>query len=388
MRAKRRAYRLGRMTADPATAPSPIAPPLPDGLDTPALVIDLDVVERNARRMATAAAERGIALRPHVKTHKSIALARLQMDSGAAGITVGTLGEAEVMAEGGIGDIFLAYPVWAAAPKAARLRALAERPDRQFAVGADSVAGVAQLARAMSGSNARLRVVIEIDPHYGRTGVTPEAVVEIGRAVENAGFELLGLFSHGGHAYAGGDAISAAARDELEALSQGAAALRTAGMTPRVLSAGSSPTALGVLAEPVTEVRPGTYLIGDRMQVALGATLVDGVAIAVAATVVSTAVDGQVVINAGAKSLTKDRAPYLTGYGWIPAYPDGVIERVSDYHGQVRFPAGAPRPKLGETVAVIPNHACPVIDLYDSFAATRSGSLVGRWPVDARGRSG
>jgi len=104
--------------------------------------------------------------------------------------------------------------------------------------------------------------------------------------------------------------------------------------------------------------------------------------------VVSTAVDGQVVIDAGAKSLTKDLPAYLAGYGWLPAYPAGTIERVSDYHGVVAFPAGTPRPALGEVVAVVPNHACPVIDLYDSFVATRSGMAVGRWPVDARGRSG
>lgn len=366
----------------------PIAPALPPDLDTPALVIDLDIVERNAQRVAGAVAERGINLRPHVKTHKSVALAKLQVERGAVGITVGTLGEAEVMADGGLSDIFLAYPVWAEGPKAARLRALAERPGLRFAVGADSVAGVAQLARAMNGSPARLRVVIEVDPHYGRTGAAPDVAAEIGRAAVDAGFDLLGLFSHGGHAYAGGDSIARAARDELAALAIGEEALVAAGMAAPVLSAGSSPTAMGVLAAPVTEVRPGTYLIGDAMQVALGATPPDGVAIAVAATVVSTAVDGQVVINAGAKSLTKDMAPYMTGYGVIPAYPHGVIERVSDYHGQVRFPPGVPRPALGEVVAVVPNHACPVIDLYDSFVATRSGSVVGRWPVDARGRSG
>ena len=366
----------------------PIAPPLPEGLDTPALVIDLDIVERNAQRVGEAVAARGIKLRPHVKTHKSVALARLQMDAGAAGITVGTLGEAEVMADGGLPDIFLAYPVWADGPKAARLRALAERPDLRFAVGTDSLAGVAQLARAMAGSSARLRVLIEVDPHYGRTGAAPDVAAEIGRAAADAGFELLGLFSHGGHSYAGGDSIATAARDELEALAIGEEALVAAGLAAPVLSAGSSPTAMGVLASPVTEVRPGTYLIGDAMQVALGATPPDGVAIAVAATVVSTAVDGQVVINAGAKALTKDMAPYMTGYGRIPAYPLGVIERVSDYHGQVRFPADAPRPLLGEVVAVVPNHACPAIDLYDTFVATRSGTIVGRWPVDARGRSG
>jgi D-serine deaminase-like pyridoxal phosphate-dependent protein len=366
----------------------PIAPLLPEGLDTPALVIDLDIVERNARRVGDAVAARGINLRPHVKTHKSVALAKLQMDAGATGISVGTLGEAEVMADGGLPDIFLAYPVWAEGPKAARLRVLAERPDLRFAVGADSLAGVEQLARAMSGSGARLRVLIEVDPHYGRTGATPDAAAEIGRAADAAGFELLGLFSHGGHSYAGGDSIAVAARDELEALAIGEEALVAAGLAAPVLSAGSSPTALGVLASPVTEVRPGTYLIGDAMQVALGATPVDGVAIAIAATVVSTAVDGQVVVNAGAKSLTKDMAPYMKGYGVIPAYPQGVIERVSDYHGQVRFPPDAPRPALGEVVAVVPNHACPAIDLFDTFVATRSGAIVGRWPVDARGRSG
>src|SRR3954469_23527416 len=132
------------------TLPRPMAPPLPDGLDTPALVIDLDVVERNAQRMAEAMASLGIALRPHVKTHKSVALARLQLEQGATGITVGTLGEAEVMAEGGIGDIFLAYPIWAVGAKAERVRALAERPDLTFAVGVDSVEGAQRLARAMA----------------------------------------------------------------------------------------------------------------------------------------------------------------------------------------------------------------------------------------------
>ena len=139
---------------------------------------------------------------------------------------------------------------------------------------------------------------------------------------------------------------------------------------------------------PVTEMRAGTYLIGDRQQVALGVSPPDGVAIAVAATVVSDAAPNQVVIDAGAKSLTKDSPAYLAGFGAIPAYPDGVIERVSDYHGQVRFPAGARMPRVGEVVAVVPNHACPVIDLFDAFTATRSGQVVGRWTVDARGRSG
>ena len=367
--------------------PRPLAPAIPAGLDTPRLVIDLDIVEANARRMASALADRGVALRPHVKTHKSVALARLQLDSGAIGVTAGTLGEAEVMADGGIGDIFLAYPVWASAPKAARLRALAERPGLTFAVGIDSPDGAVALAAAVAGMTRRLRVVLEIDPHYGRTGIPPESAGELARTAQQHGLEVVGAFTHGGHGYLDPGAPPGAAADEVDVLALAADSLRAAGIEPTVLSAGSSPTALAAARPPVTELRPGTYLIGDRMQVSLGASPVDGVAIAIAATVVSTSVEGQVVIDAGAKSLTKDVAAYLNGYGTIPAYPEGIIERVSDYHGQVRFPAGAPRPRLGEVVAVVPNHACPVIDLYESFTVARDGDVVGEWPVDARGRS-
>lgn len=366
----------------------PIPPALPADLDTPALVIDLDVVEANAARMGAAMAGRGIDLRPHVKTHKSVALAKIQMEAGAAGITVGTLGEAEVMAAGGLSDIFLAYPLWADGPKAGRLRAMHERDNLRFSVGIDSEAGARVLAAAVAGTRRPLRVLIEVDPRYHRTGVEPERAGELAAAAQQAGLEVHGLFTHGGHSYAGRDAVGGAAEDELEVLNIATEALREVGIEPIVLSAGSSPTALLAATAPVTEMRVGTYLIGDRIQVYMGASPPDGVAIAVAATVVSDASPGQVVINAGAKSLTKDMPSYLTGFGMLPDYPDGVIERVSDYHGVVTFPDGARRPRLGELVAVVPNHACPVIDLFDSFVATRSGTFVGRWPVDARGRSG
>lgn len=368
--------------------PQPIAPALPGGLDTPALVIDIDIVERNAQRLANQIAACGVALRPHVKTHKSIALARIQIESGASGITVGTIGEAEVMADAGISDIFVAYPVWASAAKAPRIRALAERPGLRFAVGLDSVDAAAQLARAMAGSSARLRVVLEVDSNYGRTGTNAAMAGDLARAAQRAGLEVAGAFTHGGHGYADPAARDAAAADEIEALTVAAASLRTAGIEPQVLSAGSSPTATFSARPPVTEVRAGTYLIGDRQQVALGASPPDGVAIAIAATVVSEAVEHQFVIDAGAKSLTKDAPTYIAGFGSIPEFPGAVIERVSDYHGQVRYDPATVAPKLGQVVAVVPNHACPVIDLYDSFVATRSGTVLGRWQVDARGRSG
>jgi D-serine deaminase-like pyridoxal phosphate-dependent protein len=366
----------------------PVAPLLPAGLDTPALVIDLDIVERNARRMAETVAARGIALRPHVKTHKSVALARLQIDAGAVGVTVGTLGEAEVMAEGGITDILLAYPMWADAPKAARLRALHEREDVRLTVGIDSAAGAERLATAISGSAKRLGVMIEIDPHYQRTGVDPAVAAQLGAAAAQLGLDVRGVFTHGGHAYRGRDMVESAANDEVEAIRIARDSLTAAGFSDLTLSAGSTPTALLDLVAPVNEVRPGTYLINDRIELYMGACAADEIAMAVAATVVSDNIAGKFVINAGAKSLTKDMPAYLTGFGMIPAYPDGVIERVSDYHGEVRLPADSDAPQLGDVVAVVPNHACPVIDLYDTFIATRSGTVIGEWPIDARGRRG
>jgi D-serine deaminase-like pyridoxal phosphate-dependent protein len=137
----------------------------------------------------------------------------------------------------------------------------------------------------------------------------------------------------------------------------------------------------------VTEIRPGTYLLGDRQQFVLGAIPADGIALVVAATVVSTAVPGQVVLDAGAKTLTKDRAAFLEGFGAIPAYPDAVIERLFDYHAAVTIPPGSPAPRLGEVVAIVPNHVCPVVEQFDDFVVARGGVDEGRWPVDARGRS-
>jgi D-serine deaminase-like pyridoxal phosphate-dependent protein len=366
---------------------TPIAPPLPDGLDTPALVIDLDVVERNAHRLGNELARRGIALRPHAKTHKSVALARVQLDAGAQGITVGNLGEAEVFAAGGIDDVFIAYPVWVDGPKAARLRALHELQRLRLRVGFDSIDGARRLAAGVAGTGRPLRAMLELDPGNRRTGAPLERAGEIAAGARDAGLEVIGVFTHGGHAYHPGGAEPGGA-DEVRTLAAGAEALRAEGIEPVVISAGSTPTQLTAAVAPVNEIRAGTYLIGDRQQWAIGAVPPDGIAIAVAATVVSRAVGGQAVIDAGAKTLTKDVAAYLQGHGLLPSYPDAVIERVSDYHGVLRAGADGRLPALGEVLAVIPNHVCPVIDLRDSFVATRSGRVIGTWPVDARGRSG
>jgi D-serine deaminase-like pyridoxal phosphate-dependent protein len=366
---------------------SPAIPQLPAGLATPCLVVDLDVVDRNIERLAVETRDRGVALRPHIKTHKSVALAKMQVEAGAAGITVGTVGEAEVMAAGGIDDIFIAYPVWAEGSKAQRLRALHARTP--LVVGVDSEAGAERLAAAVAGAPTRLRVLVEIDSGGRRTGVAgPDAAVAVARRARDAGLEVIGVFTHGGHSYREPGARVAAAADEVASLGAAADALRSDGFELERISAGSTPTGSLSAAGQVNEIRPGTYLLGDRQQVVLGGVPADGCALVVAATVISTSVAGQVVLDAGAKALTKDRAEYLVGFGTIPAYPEAVIERLFDYHAAVAIPAGTAAPRLGEIVAVVPNHVCPVVDLFDTFLATRAGSIVGEWPVDARGRSG
>jgi D-serine deaminase-like pyridoxal phosphate-dependent protein len=368
-------------------APAPLAPLLPAGLDTPCLVVDLNVAEANARRMADGAAARGVALRPHVKTHKSLALARLQLDAGAAGITVGTIGEAEAMVYGGIDDVFVGYPVWVDGPKADRLRRLHERSS--LTVGVDSPDSARLLAAAVAGSGrGPLRVLVELDSGARRSGVAgPAEAVAVARAARDAGLDVVGVFTHGGHGYRAPGAGPPAAADEVAILGAAADALRADGFAVERISAGSTPTGVHAAAGQVTEIRPGTYLLGDRQQFVLGAIPADGIAAVVATTVVSTAVAGQVVLDAGAKTLTKDRASFLEGFGFIPAYPGAVIERLFDYHAAVAIPTGTPAPGLGEIVAVVPNHICPVVEQFDSFVVARGGAAEGSWPVDARGRS-
>jgi D-serine deaminase-like pyridoxal phosphate-dependent protein len=345
----------------------------------------LERVWANIDRLQADLAARGVALRPHVKTHKSVRIARLQVDAGASGLTVGTLGEAEVMASAGLRDLFLAYPIWAEGPKAARLRALHD--SAELRVGVESVAGAERLAAAVAGARRPMRVLVEIDSGLHRTGVsTPEEAVAVAKAAAAAGLVVDGVFTHGGHAYRPG-AAGGVALDEVTALEATADALTAAGIEVAVLSAGSTPTRTLAAGGRVTEIRAGTYVLGDRQQVALGAIGPDDVAAVVATTVVA-ARTGRVVLDAGAKALTKDLPPFVDGYGAIPAWPGALVEKLNDYHGMVSLAGGAVRPRIGDMVAVVPNHICPVIDLVSSFAVVRADGRLERWAVDARGRSG
>jgi D-serine deaminase-like pyridoxal phosphate-dependent protein len=379
-------------TAVPGSAISePVLPPaLSEAtratIDTPALVVDLDRMDAAIARMADAMSERGVALRPHAKTHKSIEVGRRQVGAGAVGLTVGTVGEAEVFADGGLDDLFIAYPMVPAGPKAERLREVARRA--RLRVGIDSVVGAHAVADALGDDRGRVSVLVEIDCGGRRTGVAPSDAGPVAAAATHLGLDVIGVFTHGGHGYHGPDARAAAAEDEVRGLTDAAGSLRAAGVEPSAVSAGSTPTAFDSARGAVTEERPGTYVFGDRQQVALGSIAPDAPAAVIAARVVSVNTAARrFVIDAGAKTLTKDVPAYLAGHASIPEL-GAVVDRVSDYHGVVEVKDGGSLPEIGQVVVAVPNHICPVVDLFATFLVARHGAIVDTWRVDARGRSG
>ena len=356
-------------------------------LDTPAVVVDLDRVDARIGGMAELMHERGVALRPHAKTHKSLAFARRQLAAGAVGLTVATIGEAEVFADDGVEDLFIGYPVIAHGPKAERLRRLADRCRLSVGVefGDRHRSGRERLRGAGGGVGARGR-------DRGRCRWRADGRATRGRARARAGrrrngLTVGGVFTHGGHGYAGRTERVAAAVDEVDGLTTAAGRLRASGFDARIVSAGSTPTARLSARGAITEERPGTYIFGDRQQAFLADQALDDTALLVAATVVSHGSGGGFVVDAGAKILAKDVAPYLPGHGTVVGYPEAVIERVNDHHGVVELPAGASRPAIGDVVWIAPNHVCPVVNLVDEYVVAQGGRIVGRWPVDARGRN-
>ncbi len=353
-----------------------------DELDTPSLMVDLPVLRDNITRMAAQVRARGVALRPHFKTHKCLEVVDLQQRQGAVGQTCATLGEAEVLADGGYTDVFVAYPVWPAGAKAPRLRELHDRIE--LAVGVDSAEQAEVLAAATTGAARPLRVLVEVDTGGRRSGVRPAEAAAVAVAAARHGLEVRGVFTHGGHSYGLGEAARHAAREEVDGLAAAVEGLQLAGLQVPVVSAGSTPTALLSAAEPVNEERPGTYVFGDRQQAAIGSCAPSEVALVVATTVVSRAVPGQLVVDAGTKSLGRETQPWLRGFGLLPSWPSVVLERLYDHHGVGLLPSAEPGPATGSLLAVVPNHVCPVVNLARELIVVDGDDVVARWRVAAQ----
>jgi D-serine deaminase-like pyridoxal phosphate-dependent protein len=357
-----------------------------EDLDTPAVVVDLDVLEHNVRRMAEHARASGVRLRPHAKTHKIPELGRLQLASGAAGISLAKVGEAEVFAAAGFADVFLAYPV-VGAEKGRRLLALSDHV--RLAIGADSAEGVASVGEVFRAAGRRIDVLVKVDCGFHRVGVAPEGAAEVARRIaELPGVALRGVFTHAGHAYHAGtrEEVKAIARREGEILASAAESLRSDGLPVEEVSVGSTPTARGAMSVAgVTECRPGNYVYCDASQVSLGICGIEDCAMTVLATVVAVPTADRAVLDCGSKTLSSDPLrPRPAGHGWIVGR-NSRIERLSEEHGVVRIEPGEGF-HVGEKVRVLPNHACVVSNLHDRVVLTRGGLVEGEWTVAARGR--
>jgi D-serine deaminase-like pyridoxal phosphate-dependent protein len=352
---------------------------IPRELDSPYLLVDADILDRNLTRTAAEAAAGSIALRPHAKTHKCLPVARRQLELGAAGLTVATVGEAEIFADGGCADVFLAYPVWAAGGRGERLRRLADRV--ALRIGIDSAEGASTLASALRGAPAQ--VLVEIDSGHRRSGVDPAAAVGVAAAARDAGLTVAGVFTFPGHGYGPGQRGRAAA-DEADALHRADLALRAAGMPTEVRSGGSTPTAALADRRVLTEMRPGSYVFNDAQQVELGACDWSDVALCAVATVVSRR-DRQIILDTGSKVLGADRPGWTTGHGRLPDHPEARLTALSEHHATAVFPPEGPVPALGSRLRVVPNHVCTAVNLADELIVASGETVLERWPVAARG---
>jgi D-serine deaminase-like pyridoxal phosphate-dependent protein len=342
-------------------------------IDTPAAVVDVDRLQRNLERWQAHCGRIGLANRPHIKTHKSIEITRRQLALGAAGITCQKLGEAETMADAGITDIFVSYNI-IGEEKLERLSALLERA--AITVSVDDDALLAGLDAAAGRAGRELRVLVDCDTGLGRTGVeSPGEAAELAAAVaRTSSLSFAGFFTY-------------PAPDGAEPFLQEAiGAARSRGLEAAVVSAGGTPKMWESeqLLPTVTEYRVGTYAFHDRATVAAGAAELDDVAMTVHATVVSRKGD-RAVLDSGSKALSSDLGP-SEGYGLILEAPQSTIAKLNEEHAYVVLGPGDEL-ELGQAVRVVPNHACVVSNLFDDFVVVEDGKVVGRWKVDARGRS-
>jgi D-serine deaminase-like pyridoxal phosphate-dependent protein len=362
--------------------------PYPD-LDTPVLLIELDTVERNVAEMAKVAADAGVRLRPHTKTHKSPEIAEIQRAAGASGITVAKLGEAEVMVDAGFDDVLVAYPIWGEA-KLARLRALLERAS--IRVSLDSVEVAEGIGRVGRDVGRDVPVLVEVDTGLHRMGRPPGApTVELALEIAGVpGVEVLGLLTHAGHAYwsPGGAELQAIAEAEGRDLVSTAEACERAGLPIREVSVGSTPTARAVASvEGVTEIRPGTYVFNDVQQLRLGSATEEDCAARVLVTVVARPSSERFVIDAGTKAFTADGTdgPPFPGRGLVLGRPDLVLDLMTEEHG-IGHVEGDGDLRIGDRLEIVPLHVCSCVNMFDVAVGVRAGRVDHEIPIAARGR--
>jgi len=354
-------------------------------IETPALLLHLDVVEANLALMAARGAALGIAIRPHVKTHKCVELGRRQIAHGARGVTVSTLDEAAVFAAAGFEDILWAFPIDPG--HIARARRVGERT--RLGVVVDDL----DTARALRGSG--LAGWLKVDCGYHRAGVDPASpyALAVADALSGPGASFGGIASHSGHAYKTRNRREAAAvaEEERRVMAAFAERLRRAGIAVPAVSVGSTPALMALeRAEGVTEGRPGNYVFFDRTMVEIGVARPEDVGVTVLATVVSHQPgSSQLVVDAGALALSKDGGPTHLGLapamGAIRGHPELTLTSLSQEHGIVQ--AATPdvlegRFKVGETLEIVPNHSCLTVAQFDRYHVMQGGREIASWKIE------
>jgi D-serine deaminase-like pyridoxal phosphate-dependent protein len=346
-------------------------------IQTPAVLVDIGVAERNIRRFQDYADSHGLKVRPHIKTHKLPVLAEMQLDAGAVGITCQKVSEAEAMVAGSerLRDVLITYNILGE-DKLAALRALAAR--MKLSVVADNPVVVDGLSAAFAKADEPLTVLVECNTGADRCGVeTPHGAAELAaRIAASPGLTFGGLMTY--PPVAGAERVQAF-------LSEATALIEARGIAVPVISSGGSPDMMKAHLVPVvTEHRPGTYVYNDRSLVARGVCGWEDCALTVLATVVSVPARNRAIIDAGSKVLTSDLLG-LTGHGHVLGRPDIAIDQLSEEHGRLVCD-GDIGLTVGQRLRIVPNHACVVTNMVDAVQVVRGDSFVATWPVPARGK--
>ncbi len=333
-------------------------------LDTPAIYVDLDVMERNIRTMQERCRGWGVGLRPHTKTHKIPEIAKMQLEAGAVGLTVAKIGEAEVMPGE---DILIGYPLMA--EKLGRLREFASRRKGRVTVLADSP----DAARALAG--AGVGVLVEMDVGVHRMGV--QSTADALAVAKAAGSQFRGVFYWPSWLDLEGFKHARTMLDET------VGALEAGGFRCEMVSGGSTPGADKTPLVPrTTEIRPGTYVFYDVNSLSTNLCALEECALKVLVTVVSTAVPGQCIIDGGSKTFSSDATINKGTFGTFPGH-QWTMKKMNEEHGYVTIESPA---KVGEKVWAIPSHVCPTVNLHDEIHYGRNRRVEGSWKVAARGK--
>lgn len=360
-------------------------------LETPCIVIDMKKTEENIIRMQREADACGCKLRPHIKTHKMPLFARMQLDHGAAGITCAKVSEAEVMADGGVKDIFIAYPI-VGAFRIRRVIALAKRVDRLI-LAVDSLEMAIPLNEAAKEAELILEVRLEVDTGAKRTGVLRERAAELAGEIHKLPYlKLTGIYTFKSLVFRNEptEDPQIASEEEGELMAQIAEDIRSFGIPIEEISAGSTPTGIGVARTgKVDEIRPGTYIFNDFMLCKERAACIEDIAVRIYATVVSTPTKGYAVIDGGTKTFPMDifldTAPYYyPGYALVEGNDDLQLRRMNEEHGIITSKSGDTGLKVGDRVCLIPIHVCTAINMQNQVYLW-NGEELKQETVAARG---